>query len=73
MTEIPGITRPKTELERAREELARHRTAVLILADQLGSADRFNTQVGRVEYALRAACVNFNRSASRVEALEVKE
>jgi|DEB0MinimDraft_3_1074331.scaffolds.fasta_scaffold70945_1 hypothetical protein len=70
MTEIPGVTRPKTELERAREELAESRTAVLILCDQLGGAGRYNTQIGRIERALRVACVGLHRSADRVEALE---
>ena len=67
MTEIPGISRPKTEFEIAQEQLTEARTAVLIFADQLGAAKKYNIQVQRIESALRAASVSMHLSASRVE------
>ena len=48
MTEIPGITRPKTETEHALERANSARQAVLILADAYGAEDRFTTHTGRL-------------------------
>lgn len=70
MTEIPGITRPKTETEHALERANSARQAVLILADAYGAKDRFTTQTGRLERAMRIACVELHQSANRLQALE---
>ena len=67
MTAIPGVSRPKTELEIAQEHLSKARTAVLVFADQLGASKEYNIQVQRVESALRAASVSMHLWASRVE------
>jgi hypothetical protein len=73
MTEIPGITRPKTETEHALERANSARQAVLILADAYGAEDRFTTHTGRLEHALRLACVELHHAANGLQTLEGSE
>ncbi len=67
---VPGVTRPLTDLERCQERTNKARQAVLLLADQYGAQDRYTTHTGRLEHALRTACVELHQAVNRQSALE---